>query len=94
MRLGIKTLLATIIVSFVTFSCSNYYLTTDSLRDQFSEIDSTRLESVTVRGPGGERYNYLANPIDIIRCYDKKGSPSQLANSTSIEMRVTETEYL
>jgi hypothetical protein len=46
---------------------------------------------VTVRGPIGERYNYLANPINEIECSDKNGNPSRLTNSPSIEMRVTET---
>jgi len=72
-------------------SCSTYYLTTDSLRNQFSDVDSTKLRAVTVRGPIGERYNYLANPINEIDCADKNGNPSQLTNSPSIEMRVTET---
>jgi hypothetical protein len=46
---------------------------------------------VTVRGPVGERYNYLANPISEIECIDKNGNPSRLTISPSIEMRVTET---
>ena len=74
----------------LTTSCSTYYLTTDSLRNQFSSIDSTKLRTVTVRGPVGERYNYLANPINEIECIDKNGNPSRLTNSPSIEMRVTE----
>jgi hypothetical protein len=75
----------------LTTSCSTYYLTTDSLRNQFSGVDSTKLRTVTVRGPIGERYSYLANPINEIKCADKNGNLSRLANSPSIEMRVTET---
>ena len=79
------------ILLILTTSCANYYLTTDSLRNQFSGIDSTKLRAVTVRGPIGERYNYLANPINEIACVDKNGNPLQLTNSPSIEMRVTQT---
>jgi hypothetical protein len=71
-------------------SCTKYYLTTDSLRNQFSQVDSINLRTVTVRGPAGERYNYLANPIDEIECIDKNGNAFRLPNSPSIEMRVTE----
>jgi hypothetical protein len=80
-----------ILVWVLTASCANYYLTTDSLRKQFSGVDSTQLKMVTVRGPVGERYEYLANAIDSIECVDKEGNPSWLTNSPSIEMRVTET---
>jgi hypothetical protein len=77
-------------IVLITTSCSTYYLTTKSLSDQFTGIDSTRLKPVTVRGPAGETYNYLANPIEIIECVDKQGNPTQLINSPSIEMRVTQ----
>lgn len=70
-------------------SCANYYLTTDSLRTQFAGIDSTKLIPVTMRG-GVKRYEYLANPISVINCVDKRGNPAQLKNGPSIEMRVTE----
>ena len=83
----IKNLGLVITILTLTTSCSTYYLTTDSLRDQFSGVDSTKLRTVTVRGPIGERYNYLANPINEIECADKNGNPSRLTNSPSIEMR-------
>jgi hypothetical protein len=54
-----------IILTFTT-SCTTYYITTDSLRNQFSDVDSAKLRTVTVRGPVGERYEYLANPINEI----------------------------
>lgn len=79
-----------IILTLVT-SCTTYYVTTDSLRNQFSSVDSTKLRMVTARGPVGEKYTYLVNPIDVIECTDKDGNPSRLTNSPSIEMRVTET---
>jgi hypothetical protein len=47
--------------------------------------------NVVIRGPVGERYNYLANPIRTINCVDKQNNPSSLNNSPSIEMRVTDT---
>jgi hypothetical protein len=73
-------------------SCTTYYLTADSLRNQFSGVDSTKLQMVTVRGPVGERYQYLANPINEIECVDKSGNPSRLINSPSIEMRITDID--
>lgn len=82
--------LTLLIILALVSSCSNYYLTTDGLRKQFEGVDSTTFKTVTVRGPVGERYHYLANPIDIIECYDKNGNPHRLRNSPSIEMRVTD----
>jgi hypothetical protein len=86
----IRNLGSAAIISILTTSCTTYYLTTDSLRNQFSGVDSTKLRMVTVRGPVGEEYKYLANPINEIECVDKKGNPSRLTNSPSIEMRVTQ----
>jgi hypothetical protein len=78
-------------LSVLTTSCANFYITTESLRNQFVGIDSTSLKPVIVRGPALERYKYLANPIEQIDCIDKNGNPSRLKNSPSIEMRVTQT---
>ena len=89
MRIKYSVLFA-IILQLAT-SCTTYYLTSDSLKAQFSGIDSTKLIPVTVRGPFGDQYKYLANPIHIIDCVDKSGNPTQLTNSPSVEIRVTET---
>ncbi len=80
-----------LILTFSTFACTTYLIPVDSLRSQFYGIDSTKLVSVIVRGPVGERYDYLANPIQTISCIDKQNNPASLNNSPSIEMRVTDT---
>ena len=80
-----------LILTFSLFACTTYLIPVDSLRAQFSGIDSTKLVNVVVRGPVGERYNYLANPIRTINCVDKQNNPARLNNSPSIEMRVTDT---
>ena len=87
----IKNLGLFITILTLMSSCVTYYITTDSLREQFSDIDSTKLRTVTVRGPAGDVNKYLENHINIIDCTDKNGNPSQLTNSPSIEMRVTLT---
>lgn len=74
----------------LAFSCKTYYVSTDSLRDQFSEIDSSDLRMVNVGGPVGESYSYLANPIDFIQCTDKNHNLIELESSPSIEIRVTD----
>ena len=70
-------------------SCATYYIPVNSLKDQFADIDSTKLIEVTVEGPVYGRYHYLANPIDTIRCVDKNGDLHLLTNSPSIETRFT-----
>lgn len=79
-----------LILTTFFFSCTTYLIPIDSLKAQFSGIDSTKLVNVVVRGPAGERYNYLANPINTINCVDKQNNPAELNNSPSIEMRVTD----
>ena len=70
-------------------SCTTYYIPVNSFREQFAGIDSTKLVEVTVIGPYNGRYRYLANPITIIQCVDKKGNPHKLTNSPSLETRFT-----
>jgi hypothetical protein len=70
-------------------SCATYLIPVDNLRAQFAGIDSTDFVNVSVRGPVGDRYHYLANPLRIINCFDKKNNPAELINSPSIEIRIT-----
>jgi len=69
--------------------CKTYYIPIDCFKQQFSGIDSTDLQIVHTRGPYGEVVQYLANPIDYIKCVDKQGNPFELKNSPSIEIRFT-----
>jgi len=84
----IKTGLIVLIV-FGLFGCKTYYIPIESFKEQFSEIDSTKLIIVKTRGPAGDIAEYLANPIEYIKCVDKKNNPFELKNSPSIEIRFT-----
>lgn len=86
MALKIK-LLAVITLGLT--SCKTYYIPKESFIDQFSSIDSTTLQIVTVQGPMGILSKYEANPINKIKCVDKKGIPNELNNGPSIETRIT-----
>jgi hypothetical protein len=70
-------------------SCSSYTIPIDTFKQQFAGIDSTKLVPVKVRGPMGESYEYLANPLTNIICFDKKGLKHELVNKPSIEIRLT-----
>ena len=73
-------------------SCTNYYISVSSLKEQFAGIDSTKLKEVELGGGGILMVNgtrYLANPIKTIKCTDKKGNPATLKNGPSIETRFT-----
>lgn len=78
------------ILLLTCISCSTYTVTTESLTSQLAGIDSTNLTPVKVRGPLGEEYNYLANPVDVIEVTDKQGNNVELIKKPSIEIRVTE----
>ncbi len=71
-------------------SCVSYYISTESLKQQLASVDSTKLKAVTVKGPMGEKYNYLSNGIETINCTDKSGTAMIFDNSPSIEARVTQ----
>lgn len=70
--------------------CTTYYIPVESFKEQFKGINSTNLKSVKTRGPVGEITEYMANPIDYIKCFDKENNPIKLRNSPSIEIRFTE----
>jgi hypothetical protein len=78
-----------IILGFLLTSCANYYIPLESFKQQFAKIDSTKLENLSIRGPLNEQYNYLANQVSDIECFDKYGKPFRLKNSPSIEIRFT-----
>ena len=79
-----------ILIVFGFISCKTYYIPIDSFKDQFKGIDTTKLILVHTRGPMGGVTEYMANPIEYIKCVDKNNIPFQLKNSPSIEIRFTE----
>ncbi|MDR2563383.1 MAG: hypothetical protein LBC98_05505 [Prevotellaceae bacterium] len=84
-----KKILSFLIFIFVVNSCAIYYIPLDSFKEQFAGIDSTKLVEVTLAGPLIAEYHYLANPLTVIKCTDKKGNPHQLINKPSLEVRFT-----
>jgi hypothetical protein len=70
-------------------SCTTYFIPMQSFKEQFSQIDSTKFKMVKVKGPLGEKYNYLSNSVKKIKCEDAKGNKFELENSPSIEIRIT-----
>lgn len=77
------------ILGLILSSCTTYYIPLDSFKQQFTKIDSTKLVNLSIQGPLNEQYNYLANPIPEIECFDKNGRLFILKNSPSIEIRFT-----
>jgi hypothetical protein len=90
--IGLKTVLFALLVSLFS-SCTTYYISPDSFRQQFAGIDSSKLKKVELRGGGLLSMDtYLANPIVKIKCVDKKGNPAELRNGPNIEIRFTYAE--
>ncbi len=78
------------VVIFLTISsCKTYYISVDSIKEQLTGIDSTKLKSMMVKNPTGYRETYQANPIKTIKCKDIKSNVFELKNSPSIEMKIT-----
>lgn len=78
-------------VTLIT-GCTSYRIPMNSFKSQFFFVDSTKLIQVKVFGPIGEQYEYLANPIEEIKCIDKYGNNHIIKNSPSIETRITRVE--
>jgi hypothetical protein len=68
-------------------SCKTYFIPIESFKNQFENLDSSDLKVVSICG--AVNGSYLANPIERIKCIDKKGNPIELVNSPSIEIRFT-----
>jgi hypothetical protein len=81
--------LIVLVVTAALCSCKTYHISIDSLKKQFSDIDSSKFKEVIVKGPAGEVYRYKANPITQIKCSNKRDKLVEITNSPSIEMRVT-----
>jgi hypothetical protein len=88
MKFKIKLIICAFGILFLN-SCTTYFIPVQSLKEQLSQIDSTKFKMVKVRGPIGEKYNYLSNSIKKILCEDAKGNKVELENSPSIEIRFT-----
>ena len=90
--MGQKRILTILIIGFLFFpSCKTYYISTDSFKEQFAGVDSTKLKMVEMTG-GGYLWvteQYLANPLTKIKCQDKKGNTAELDNGPKIEIRFT-----
>jgi hypothetical protein len=73
-------------------ACSNlkYTITSESLKQQFLGIDSTKLSIANFRGLFGKRYFYFSNPVDPIKCTDIYNNPIELKNRHAISIRITE----
>lgn len=70
-------------------SCITYQMTPIALQEQFGGIDSLDLRMVNVKGPLGEKYQYLSHPNKFITLTDNKGVSVLKPIKPSIEMRVT-----
>ncbi len=83
-------ILILLFLSMVLNACKTYLIPVQSFKEQFNGIDSAKLRLVKTRGPAGDVVEYLANPVDYIKCVDKSDMPYELKISPSIEIRFTE----
>ena len=83
-------ILILLFLSMVLNACKTYLIPVQSFKEQFNGIDSAKLRLVKTRGPAGDVVEYLANPVDYIKCVDKSDMPYELKISPSIEVRFTE----
>lgn len=75
-----------LLLTITATSCASYIIPKESFVKQLAGIDSSKLKSVFVKGPMGDKVTYLANPLDKILCYDQTGKEVLLINSPSIKI--------
>ena len=77
-------------------SCSTYYMTSSSLKEQLQEIDPNKIEDsydfrlglVGVALKGGKNFY---NGIESVKCTDKKGNDKKLEITTNTGIRLTDS---
>ncbi len=77
-------------------SCSTYYMTSSSLKEQLQEIDPNKIEDsydfrlglVGVALKGGENFY---NGIESVKCTDKNGNEKNLKVTTNTGIRLTDS---
>lgn len=79
-------------IAFFFSSCKIYYIPVDSFKQQFAELDTSKMREVTTQGPMGNRVTYKTYPIDYIHAVDKAGNPVTIPNTPAIELRITDTD--
>ena len=77
-------------------SCSTYYMTSSSLKEQLQKIDPNKIEDsydfrlglVGVALKGGKNFY---NGIESVKCTDKKGNEENLKITTNTGIRLTDS---
>ena len=82
-----KNLIILLFISGLLFlsSCKTYLIPIESFKEQFSRVDTTDQAYITLdimfRNP------HYTNTLQTIKCIDKKGNPTILANTPSVEIK-------
>lgn len=82
-----KKTICIILLLAVTISCKTYTVAPQSFREQLLKSEVSK--DVVVTNPFGGTITYKANTLTTINVVAKDGSEVELANSPSLEMRVT-----
>jgi len=86
-----KTKLIFLLISFTFLSCKTYYITSESLKIQFTQSANIQTEAEINNPLLYGNIKYKANGIKVLTVNDKKGNKIEIPNSPSLEMRVTHT---
>ena len=72
-------------------SCTTYYISVDSFKNQFGKMDRSNFKDVTVEGPSWDKVKYKTFPNEVVKCIDKKGNNVELKMKPTLEIRFTDT---
>jgi hypothetical protein len=71
-------------------SCATYQIPVESLKLQFTGIDSSKLVEVIATNHKGDEYSFMKNPIKILKCLDNDNNPMIIYPTPRLMMIVTD----
>ena len=71
-------------------SCATYQIPIESLKLQFTGIDSSKFVKIVYTNRKGDEYVYSINPIKILKCLDNDNNPLIINTGPNLLMIVTD----
>ncbi len=90
MKTVTRNFFAVIFTVLCVCSCATYHIPVESLKLQFTGIDSTKLVNIILVDRRGDEYSFLINPIRVLKCLDNDNNPMMIRTSPKLMMIVTE----
>jgi hypothetical protein len=89
-RNAILNFLSGLLIFLCVSSCVTYQVPLESLKLQFTGIDSSKLVTITSITRQGDEYTFLINPIKVLKCLDNDNNPMIIRTNPRLMIIVTD----